>query len=637
MGSSRARRSVELRANELAMVMSKITPLLAVLVLLSASCATPVRRRGQGVSDGTAPGAPRTSPDGRPVALEPGGADPTEPFRDALREASSPSARAQVVDEAVAAALAARRPVEAVTWLLEARSRERDPTLRAELERRTLELIETEVPPVGLRQLLEDGRRGEFPHELLLFKLGLVLKHGAETEAARAALEEYLSSYPSGVYAARARTAIEGLGTPSVSPQTIGVLLPLSGPKAAYGRLARQALELALEGSSVRAVVRDTKDDEATTAAAVQSLVEEEGAIALLGPVFRSESMAAAVMAQRLGVPILTISADEAVAHVGPWVFRNGVTNEMQAKAVVRHAMDVLGLSNFAILHPRHPYGVELRDHFWDEVLRRGGQIRAIEAYDVSATTFSGQVKSMVGRLEPERRPDYRAALLACDEQPDPYRVKRCKDEAKKNLRPIVDFDGLFIPDYARTIRMVAAALAAEDIIVEQDPRRLRVIEKTLGHSPKIVTLLGASGWNSDKITDSTGRTVENAVFVDGFFAESDDERTARFVQVYRDRYSRVPRLYPEALIFDSARILRSIVATQQPADRAAFAEAMRSVVRFPGVTGTTSFAGRTDAQKELKILRIEDGTIVQVPKPDALPPPARSGEGATLTPASAP
>lgn len=633
MGSSRARRRVSRWDDELPMVMSKVSPVVATLILLSA-CATPARRQGQGLpppdapvagpSEGRTPGGPAELP------------DPTEPFRDTLREASTPAARAEVVDQAVQAALDARRPTEAAGWLIEARSFERDPTLRAELERRTIELIETEVPPVGLRQLLEETKKREFPHEVLLFKLALVLEHGAQADGARAALEDYLKTYPSGVYATRARATLEGLGTPSVSPKTIGVLLPLSGPKAAYGRLARQALELALEGSSVRVVVRDTKDDEATAAAAVESLVQEEGAIALLGPVFRSESMAAAVMAQRLGVPILTISADEAVAHVGPWVFRNGVTNAMQAKAVVKHAMEVLGLSSFAVLHPRHPYGVELRDHFWDEVVRRGGQIRGIEAYDVSATTFSSQVKSLVGRLEPARRPDYRGALLACEEQPDPYRVKRCRDGALKNLRPIVDFEGLFIPDYATTIRMVAAALAAEDIIVEQDPRRLRVIEKTLGRSPKIVTLLGASGWNSDKITDSTGRTVENAVFVDGFFAESDDERTARFVQVYRERYSRVPRLYPEALIFDSARILRSIIDTQGPSDRAALAEALRTVVRFPGVTGTTSFAGRTDAQKELKILRIEDGAIVQVPKPDAMPAPVR-GEGTTLTPASAP
>lgn len=586
------------------------------------ACATPARRQGQGLpsdpgGDGASVGRTTIT---RPDGPGPDVPDPTEPYREQIKRAPTAEARRQVTREAVDAALRADRSAEAVAWLIEARGFESDPQRRAALEKEAMDLIDGRVSPIGLRRLLEKVRAREFPHEALAMKLGLVLAHAGERAGARSALESYLKDYPSGVYAARATAALEDLNPDTVSPTTVGVILPLSGPRAAYGRLARQALELALEGSGVRAVVRDTKGNEAHAAEAVQALIEEEGAIALLGPVFRSESHAAAVMAQRHGVPILTISADDAVSAIGPWVFRNGVTNQAQAKAVVAHAMDILGLKSFAILHPRHPYGTELRDLFWDEVTARGGEIRGVEAYDVSATTFSQEVKHLVGRADPERRPDYRYALRECEAQPDPYRKSRCRDQAKKNLKPLVDFDGLFIPDYARSIRMIAAALAAEDIIVEQDPRRLRTIERTLGRTPKIVTLLGASGWNSSKITDSTGRTVENAIFTDGFFAGADDERTSRFVRAYRERFDRVPSLYPEALIYDSARILRSVIETQRPSTRDALREALRAVVGFPGVTGKTSFAGGGDAQKELKILKVEDGAIVEVPKPDALP-----------------
>jgi ABC-type branched-subunit amino acid transport system substrate-binding protein len=593
--------------------------LLAVALAWSAACATPAKQRR--VDEGPRVAEPKPEADQDPFDA------PSRAFTDALARAATPSARAALVDEAVQEALDEGRGARAVRVLLAGRELARAPGRRAELEARVLELLDEAVRPIGLRTLLEEAKPRRFPHEHLLFKVALVQLHAGERVAGADTLARYRQRYPSGVYAERAAAREAELGRlAAVRTQTLGVLLPLSGSKGAYGRLARQALELAFEGSRVELVVADTKGHEAGAQAAVEELVLEHGAIGLLGPVFRSESRAAAVMAQRLGVPLLTISAAEDVAGYGPWIFRNGVTNQAQAEALVQYAMEVLGLRTFAILHPRHPYGVELRDLFWDEVLERGGEIRGVESYAVDATTFSGPVKRLVGRAEPERRPDYREALEACDDQPDSYRRRRCREDVRKNLKPLVDFEGLFIPDYVRSVRMIAPALAAEDIIVEKDPRRLKRIERTLGRTPEVVTLLGASGWNSPKITDSTGRTVENAVFTDGFFAQAEDERTARFVGTYEERHGRTPRLYPEALMYDSARILRSVLEAEQPPDRMALREALRAVTRFPGVTGATTFGGETDAEKDLKILTITDGRIVEVP-PVA---PAAAVPGAT-------
>ena len=538
----------------------------------------------------------------------------TEEFRREMRQTQSPDGRRQVAESAVEAAREADQPLEAIDLLLDALRRERDPQTASTFEEQILNLIDRDVSPAGVVALLGESRRGEFPHEHLLYKKALLELHTRDIVAAESTLASYLSTYPTGRYTERAEERLSRVrALEDVRPRTVGILLPLSGRRAALGRLARQALDLAFRGSSVRTVVKDTKDNEARAAAAVASLVLEEGAIAIVGPIFRSESRAAAVMAQRLGVSLVTISNADEVADMGAWVFRNGVTNRTEAKAIAAHAMDVMGLKNFAILHPRHPFGIELRDIFWDEVVARGGEIRGVEDYDVDATTFSRQVKRLVGRHNPERRPDFQEAILECEEQPDPYRKARCEDGLKKNLKPLVDFDGLFIPDSARRIRMIAAALAAEDIIVEKDPKRLEIIEKTLGRMPKVVTLLGASGWNSKKVTESTGRTVENAVFTDGFYSNAEDERTTRFVRAYETRYSREPRLY-EALMYDSAQIIRSIVESQRPQTRVEFRDALKAVRRFPGVTGPTSFE-KNDASKELRVLTITNGSIVEIPK----------------------
>ena len=50
-----------------------------------------------------------------------------------------------------------------------------------------------------------------------------------------------------------------------------------------------------------------------------------------------------------------------------------------------------------------------------------------------------------------------------------------------------------------------------------------------------------------------------------------------------------------------------------QPATRDAMREAMRHVNLYPGVTGKTSFAAGPDAQKEIRILTIRNGSIQEL------------------------
>src|SRR5207249_1181166 len=116
--------------------------------------------------------------------------------------------------------------------------------------------------------------------------------------------------------------------------------------------------------------------------------VTVDGAVAVIGALFRVEAEAAAYKAQELGIPLLTLSAAEDLGDIGPFVFRNGLTNESQANAIVDYAMDVLGMKSFAILYPRHPYGETLLQLFWDRVEARHGEIRGVESYGANDTTF---------------------------------------------------------------------------------------------------------------------------------------------------------------------------------------------------------------------------------------------------------
>lgn len=554
---------------------------------------------------------------------------PSSTLRQAFEEAETDAEKKDVASQAADAALEAGDYLAAVRWLYEIRRLDLDPASREALDDEIRALVREQLSARGVRTLVEELSPSDFSYDELSLRVGLIQLHVGDVAGAKETLERFVAEYRDGELVQRARARLDEIAARErVDPSRLGVLLPLTGRHRSYGELALQAIRMALpeSDSPVRLIVRDTKSDAVEAAEQAASLILDEQVIGILGPIFTYEAQPAALEAQRLGTPLLTISAAEDIAELGPWVFRNGVTNEVQARALVEYAMEVRGMRRFAILYPQHPYGEELLQLFWDEVEERNGEIRGVESYALQETTFTSQVKSLVARDDLDARSDYREALKKCDEQPDSYRKARCKEKVRKNLAPIIDFEGLFIPDYPRSLSMITAALAFEDVIVEQDPKRLRMIERTLGRDVTPVTLMGASGWNSEKLIERADRNVENAIFTDGFFAGSNDPATVDFVRRYREAHGRTPRLYPEALFFDSARILRSVFEESAPATRVELREALRRVHAFPGVTGQTSFRAGTDAEKTVKVLTIRDGMIREAP---AVAPEAEAGRSA--------
>lgn len=561
-------------------------------------------------------------------------------FEDRFARAMTPAEKGQVASEAADVAMEAGDGAAAVRWLLRVRD-VAEPAQKAAVESEIREVIEHVVGFVDVRRLVETLPGDGFPKALLTYKLGRIQFHVRDYPGARETFQRYLSKYPSGPHATGAQRLVDRIATLAlVKPTRIGVLLPMTGKHRSYGKLALRTIKLALGikkdgnvGKGLELVVEDTESDAVVAARKADKLILEDHVILILGPIFSYAALPAARTAQQFGTPILSISTAEELPELGPYVFRNALTNRDQVEALVDYAMNVAGMKRFAVLHPRHPYGEEMLDLFWEAVQARQGEIRGVESYAVGDTTFTWQVKRLVARDQLKLRYDFRRAEQACDKQPDAYRKARCKDEVKKNLKPIVDFEGLFIPDYPRTIPMVAAALAFEDIIVETNPRRLRIIEKTLGRKVNPVTLLGGSGWNSDSVPERSGRNVENALFTDGFFAEADDKLVSEFVTAYQKAHRRTPRLYPEALFWDSARMIAHVVKTSAPANREAMRAALSAVKDFPGVAGATSFAGSNDASRPVRMLTISNGRIEEVPDPDA--PPAEDGEAPGAAPAN--
>lgn len=486
-------------------------------------------------------------------------------------------------------------------------------------------LIEGQVPFVEVARYQQELSPSHPAWPVLTFKLARIYYHLRDWTRLNETLETFLREAPNHPFAGDARALLERTQRRAdVNPKTIGVILPMSGRFKPLGEAMMRGIKLALEGSDIELVVKDSQGDVMATGKAVEELVFEDGAIAILGPLLAEDSKRAALVAEELQIPILTMTRVEDVPQIGPWVFRNMLTNSAQADALARYTTEVLGFKNFGILYPEIPYGDELANDFWDALKERGATVRAAESYTHDQTTFTTEAKKLVGRYYLEDRHDYLEGVRSINSSGmDEFRKRKAKEKLRSGLDPIVDFDALFIPDDWKRVGLVAPALAVEDIITNAcDPRDLERIRKTTGKRDlKTVTLLGTNTWSSPKnrnsgeweIVERGGKFVTCSIYVDGFFIDSTRPGTVKFVKEWREQYKdRDPGLL-EATAYDSAGILRTVVEKAQPKTRAEFREGLSRVEGFQGATGKTSFNDEGDVVKPLFLLTIDRKGITEL------------------------
>ncbi len=390
-----------------------------------------------------------------------------------------------------------------------------------------------------------------------------------------------------GAYRASAIKLYTALTGENWLQRAVGVVLPLSGRFSAFGELIRRGMELALElqgaqETGIRFLFRDGAADPIKSQQAVQQLATGDKALAIAGPITGSASEAAAQQAQSEKIPLLTLSQRDQLPETGPYIFRNSLTSKLQAQELARYAIEELGMSSFGVLYPDNRLGREMLELFSEEVRKRNGLVVASESYLEEDNDFGRQIKLLKG------------------EDPSFDEEDMTDQEILEDLFvpdfPPVDFDALFIPDYADRVGMIVPQLAYYGI--EELP------------------LLGINGWNSPDLLRLAGPFVEGALFVDGFYAYSSYPFVKEFVNRYFEKYGEEPTIL-EAQGFDVANIFISLLARDDVRSRDDLRLALSQLANYPGVTGATTFNLVGDADKVLFVLQVQNGNIVQVNSPE--------------------
>ena len=226
------------------------------------------------------------------------------------------------------------------------------------------------------------------------------------------------------------------------------------------------------------------------------------------------------------------------------------------------------GMTRFAILHPDDAYGHQYAEAFERAVINSGGEITGIEKYAAKETDYRVPIDKLLGLYYKDARKDELAEIAKkCSEQ-WPKNAKRAK--ACTQLPPIINFDAVFIPDEARIATRIIPFFDLRD-------------------AAQNVKFLGTAAWSSPEILQIEKKYASSLLFPDSFFAQSESSSVKRFIERYRNVFSGEPGGI-EAIAFDAASVLESIVSQGHLSTREDLREKLAQTRDVNGVGGKLSF-----------------------------------------------
>ncbi|HUI93208.1 MAG TPA: ABC transporter substrate-binding protein [Chitinivibrionales bacterium] len=347
----------------------------------------------------------------------------------------------------------------------------------------------------------------------------------------------------------------------------IGGLFPLSGSTATFGQSSKQAMELAVAEVNqaggimvggvdlpVRAVYEDDEGQPEKAANACQKLISKDGVIAIIGAVASKNSLAIAPICQESRVPMISsASTNEKVTEAGDFIFRACFIDPFQGMVMAKYAGNTLKAKKAAVIYDNgNDYNKGLAQVFSKKFEEYGGTIVAREAFTDEANTV-----------------DFKAQLT--------------------NIKAAAP-DFLYCPNY----------YAADAMIMKQS--------KEIGLS---VPTGGGDGWDSPKLVEIGGASVEGCVFSNHFSKDDTGAVVRNFVDKYKQQYNDKPDALA-SLAYDAAVILMSAIKKTGSLDPDALKEAIKTSP-VAGVSGNITFDEKRNPIKSAVILKIKDGKQVFV------------------------
>jgi branched-chain amino acid transport system substrate-binding protein len=352
------------------------------------------------------------------------------------------------------------------------------------------------------------------------------------------------------------------LATPTAHADTIkiGEVGSMSGSEATFGVSTHQGISLAvkeqnakggIKGKKIELITVDNQGKPEEAAVATSKLITQDKVSAILGEVASSRSMAMGPIAQQNKIPMISPSStNPKVTEIGDYIFRVCFIDPFQGKVMAKFASEELKAKTVAILRDvKSDYSVGLSNFFSEAFVQSGGKIVVEQTYSSGEVDFNSQLTSI---------------------------------RAKKP-------DAIFIPGYYTEVGLIA-----------KQARKLGI------KAP----LLGGDGWDSAKLYELGGKSLNNSYFSNHYSPEDKSPAVQNFIASYKTEYKKIPDGLA-AMGYDAAKVLFAAMEKTKNVGAAELRDAIAQTNNFPAVTGNITIDPKRNASKSAVVLQVADGKFL--------------------------
>jgi branched-chain amino acid transport system substrate-binding protein len=326
----------------------------------------------------------------------------------------------------------------------------------------------------------------------------------------------------------------------------VGLYASLTGDGASFGQSSREGAELAvaeinggaglLGGRKLHLLVEDDQSKPEEASNAVTKLITQDKVVAVIGEVASRRSLAAAPVAQRYKVPMITpASTNERVTEAGDFVFRVCFIDPFQGEVLAKFAYNDLKARRVGILKDiQQDYSVGLTDSITQHFTALGGTVLPVVSYS------SGDS-------------DFRAILTQLRQQ-----------------RP----DAIFATGYY-----------SEAAIIVRQARELGMK----------MPILGGDGWVGDPLKNGR-EALANTYISNHYSGDNPSPVVQNFEKAYRAKFGRPPDSIA-ALAYDAIKVLADAVTRAGSTDGQKVRDAL-ATADVEGVTGRLKMNAQRNVDK---------------------------------------
>ncbi|MCB0351131.1 MAG: ABC transporter substrate-binding protein, partial [Bdellovibrionales bacterium] len=183
----------------------------------------------------------------------------------------------------------------------------------------------------------------------------------------------------------------------------VGEFGSMTGSEATFGISTHRGIELAvseandaggIKGKQIKLISLDDQGKAEEAASVVTRLITQSKVVAILGEVASSRSLAAAPIAQKHQVPMISPSStNPKVTETGDYIFRVCFIDPFQGYVMAKFASENLNMKTVAILKDvKSDYSVGLADYFKKTFEEKGGKVVSEESYVSGDIDFKAQL-----------------------------------------------------------------------------------------------------------------------------------------------------------------------------------------------------------------------------------------------------